>query len=129
MLGVSRSGYYSFAKDKTSQRSQDNQRLLQVIEKIHQASRGTYGSPRIQAALKTQGEKCSRKRVARIMHQAGLRAKMAKLFKITTRVNHKPQAAPICSNKIFRPLREINDGLQISVLLQPRKAGFIWQRY
>lgn len=40
---------------------------------IHQASRGTYGAPRIHAELTLgHGIRCSRKRVARLMRIAGL---------------------------------------------------------
>ncbi|RSS51756.1 transposase [Streptomyces sp. WAC07061] len=34
--------------------------------------RGTYGAPRIHAALKDQGQACGRRRVARLMKAAGL---------------------------------------------------------
>ncbi|MFD3637637.1 IS3 family transposase, partial [Streptomyces sp. NPDC058664] len=35
-------------------------------------SRGTYGAPRIHAVLKREGTDCGRRRVARLMRQAGL---------------------------------------------------------
>ncbi len=94
MLGVSRSGYYQFIRRKPSQRHQAEQQLMAKIQEIHQKSRHTYGSPRIHAELRDQGEKCSRQRVARIMKKAGIAAKMVKKFKITTQVNEKAPAAP-----------------------------------
>lgn len=39
---------------------------------MYQAGRGLYGSPRIPAALRQQGVRCSRKRVARLMRQHGI---------------------------------------------------------
>src|SRR5436189_2215412 len=39
-----------------------------------QQHRGTYGSPRIQRALRAEGCAVSRRRVARLMRTAGLRA-------------------------------------------------------
>ncbi|MGZ3679193.1 MAG: IS3 family transposase, partial [Ktedonobacterales bacterium] len=39
---------------------------------IHQASRGSYGMPRNHAELAARGTPCGRKRVARLMRQAGL---------------------------------------------------------
>lgn len=94
MLGVSRSGYYCFTKRLPSQRKQDEERLVMKIKEIYEASRQTYGSPRIHAELKDQGESCSRQRVARLMKKAGIVAKMTKKFKVTTKANPKAKAAP-----------------------------------
>jgi putative transposase len=94
MLGVSRSGYYHFIKRRPSQHHQEDERLLIKIKAIYDASRQTYGSPRIHAELTDQGETCSRKRIAKLMKKAGIMAKMSKRFKVTTRVNSKAKAAP-----------------------------------
>jgi putative transposase len=94
MLGVSRSGYYCFTKRVPSQRQQDEDRLLMKVQKIYETSRQTYGSPRIHAELKDQGETCSRQRIAKVMKKAGIMAKMTKKFKVTTKVNSKAKAAP-----------------------------------
>ncbi len=94
MLGVSRSGYYCFTKRVPSQRQQDEDRLLMKIQKIYETSRQTYGSPRIHAELKDQGETCSRQRIAKVMKKAGIMAKMTKKFKVTTKVNSKAKVAP-----------------------------------
>jgi transposase InsO family protein len=94
MLGVSRSGYYQFIKRLPSQRKQDEESLIMRIKAIYEASRQTYGSSRIHAELKDQGETCSRQRVAKLMRKAGIVAKMAKKFKITTKANPKAKAAP-----------------------------------
>lgn len=94
LLGVSASGYYRYLAAPVSARKQDEQRLLQRIWIIHQSSRQTYGSPRIHAELRAQGETCSRQRVARLMQQVGIKAKMCKGFKKTTHVNPQAQAAP-----------------------------------
>ncbi len=90
---VSRSGYYRFAEDKISKRVEENKCLLQDIKKVHQTSRGTYGSPRVHATLKAQGASYSRKRIARFMRQAGIQAKMSKRFKITTQVDKQAKVA------------------------------------
>ena len=94
VFGVSRSGYYQFRHAKPSKRAQANERLLLKIKAIHQESRQTYGSPRICAALREEGENCSRKRVAKIMRKSGVAAKMKKRFKVTTRANPKAVVAP-----------------------------------
>ncbi|WP_075553237.1 IS3 family transposase [Candidatus Paracaedibacter symbiosus] len=45
----------SFSKVHTPKRAQENAHLLQHIKTAHESSRGTYGSLRIQAVLKFQG--------------------------------------------------------------------------
>lgn len=94
IFNLSRSGYYRFICSKISARAQENDRLCQKIKRIHEASRQTYGSPRIHAELREEGEVCSRKRVSKIMKNSGIAAKMKKRFKATTRVNPKAVAAP-----------------------------------
>lgn len=90
IIGVSRSGYYRFLKAELSIRAQENKQLLDKIRLIHQASFETYGSPRIHAELRANGEICSRRRVARLMKHHGIMAKMAKRFKKTTQQAEKP---------------------------------------
>jgi putative transposase len=72
VLGVSSSGYWAWRKRDLSARAQSDARLLEQIRQIHQASRGTYGVPRIQAELISAGIRCGRKRVARLMRRSGL---------------------------------------------------------
>ena len=51
ILGVSRSGFYSF-----KQRPPKNNALMKVkIKSIHSESKGTYGAPRIHRELQSQG--------------------------------------------------------------------------
>jgi putative transposase len=73
VLNVSRSGYYEWLTRLDSPRSQENALLLKHIEKIHEESRGTYGSPRVHAELVLGlGLPVNLKRVARLMRQAGI---------------------------------------------------------
>ena len=58
--------------------------LLDRIAAVHQASRGVYGSPRVHDALKGEGIRCSRKRVAKLMREHHLRAKTVRRFRVTT---------------------------------------------
>ena len=72
VLGVSRSGYYAWYRRSPSRRSRADQALTAQIRTIHERSRSTYGAPRVHAELQVQGVRCGRKRVARLMRQAGL---------------------------------------------------------
>jgi putative transposase len=55
--------------------------LLDLIRELFAQSRGTYGSPRIHRALVASGIRVSRRRVERLMREAGLRARAAKLYR------------------------------------------------
>ncbi len=72
VLDVSPNSYYDWRKRPASQRQQADQKLLAAIRREHEASRRTYGSPRIHAALKRQGYAVGRKRIARLMQANGI---------------------------------------------------------
>ncbi len=56
--------------------------------------RHRYGSPRVQRELQHQGVHCSRRRVARRMQKAGLRARSKRRSKRTTDSSHRYPVAP-----------------------------------
>jgi putative transposase len=72
VLGVSRAGYYAWKDRPACARRRRDDELLGEIRAIHDESKGTYGWPRIHAELRHRGVHVSRKRVARLMRQAGL---------------------------------------------------------
>src|SRR5215210_1676950 len=72
VLKVSKSGFYSWRDREPSARAQADALLSERISRIHTDSRETYGAPRIHFELRTLGVRCARKRVARLMRQAGL---------------------------------------------------------
>src|SRR5690606_398501 len=102
-LHVSPSGYHAWRKRPLSERRKDELRLLQLIEKIHQGSRETYGSPRVHAVLSGKGETCSEDKVARLMRKYGIRAKTKKKFKATTNSKHKLPVAENILERNFNP--------------------------
>lgn len=101
MFKVSRNGYYCFVKTEPSKHQRHNALLLEKIKTIHKDSRHTYGSPRVHAELKVQGEDVSRKRVAKLMNKNGIQAKMKKRFKITTKASLKATPAPNLLQQVF----------------------------
>ncbi len=73
VLGVSTSGYHAWRSRAKSLRALGDEILSELIARIHTESRGTYGAPRVHAELRLDhGVRCGRKRVARLMRQAGL---------------------------------------------------------
>ena len=79
VLGVSRSGFHAWERRAPSARAREDERLLERIREIHQANRGVYGSPRIHAELVlSDGERIARKRVERLMRQAGISGLVAR---------------------------------------------------
>lgn len=67
-----------------SQREQRNEQLVMQIRQVHQASRNTYGSPRIHAELREGGYTCNVKRVARLMRLHGICGKCRRHKKVVT---------------------------------------------
>jgi putative transposase len=76
VLRAHRSGYYAWLKEPMSNREKEDQRLVGLIREFHEASDRSYGSPRITRDLREMGEHCGKHRVARLMKQEGLRAKV-----------------------------------------------------
>jgi putative transposase len=72
ILKVSKSGYYAWRGRTPSERAKADAVLTEHIERIHRDSKETYGAPRIYAELRVSGIRCARKRVARLMREAGL---------------------------------------------------------
>ena len=84
VLEVSASGYYAWTSRAPSRRSVEDVRLLELIRTFHRASRGTYGTPRIHRDLRATGIRVGRKRVARLLKQAGLRGVSRRKWVTTT---------------------------------------------
>lgn len=105
VLGVSRSGYYQFIKAELSKRYCEDERLLSEIKEVYAISNQIYGSPRIHAELRARGERCSRKRVCRLMKAAHIAAKMKKRFKVTLIVDPKAAVAPNLLKQKFTATR------------------------
>jgi transposase InsO family protein len=86
-LKISRSSYYGYISRKSeSKRSIENEILLSKIKTIYQESKSRYGSPRITAALRAQGIKTGKNRVARIMKDNSIAVKCRQKRKYTKTV-------------------------------------------
>jgi putative transposase len=94
VLDVSASGYYAWKTRGGSVRSRRDLELGDRVRAAHEASSGRYGSPRVHAELRASGEKVGRKRVARLMKEAGLAGRTRRRFRKTTDSNHPFPVAP-----------------------------------
>jgi transposase InsO family protein len=96
-LEVSPSGYYDWQRRRATPgpRAVENRTLAKQIEAIHLQSRQTYGSPRIVDALRKQGHRHGRNRIARLMRQAGICGRQQGRYRVqTTDSNHDQPIAP-----------------------------------
>ena len=98
-LEVTRSGFYAWQCRAPSDHAVDDQRLALEIAAIHKANDETYGSPRIHAELQAKGLDVSRKRVARLMRELGLKSRRKRRFKATTDSKHN---LPVAENVLDR---------------------------
>ena len=78
--------------------------LSEQIVDIFEASRGTYGSPRMHRALLARGVQVGLNRVVRLMARLGLRARAKRKFKATTDSEH---AFPIADNVLNRGFKTV----------------------
>ena len=83
-FAVSRSGYYRWLQAPTGRRAVEDAQLKIEIKTLHEQSRGTYGRPRLVAALRQRAMATSGRRVARLLRELGLRAKRKGGWRRTT---------------------------------------------
>ena len=95
MLGVSRSGYYDWYGRPPSARTTANLALLGDVRRLQARHQGRYGSPRMHAALRAEGHRCSRGRIERLMRRHRIRALAGRRFRpCTTDSRHYLPIAP-----------------------------------
>jgi putative transposase len=94
-LGVTSSGFHAWVKAAPSARERQDTALKLQIQAIHARHKGRYGAPRIQQTLAQGGQPHGRKRIARLMKQAGLRGLCPKRYvPRTTQSQHDQPIAP-----------------------------------
>jgi transposase InsO family protein len=97
---VSISGFYAWCKrPAVSQRSSANEQLLVHVKAIHEASRGTYGRPRLLHALRAANKRCSSERLRRLMLQHDIKSTHRRKYRVTTNSKHN---MPIKKNILQR---------------------------
>jgi putative transposase len=103
VLGVSKAGYYAWRHRPLSARARADDALLAPIKTVHISSRQTYGAPRVHAKLQAAAERHGRKRIARLMRQAGLvGASRRRGGPITTSSDKQARPAPDLVDRDFQ---------------------------
>jgi len=125
VLDVSTSGYYAWRDRAPSKRAQKDAMLTEKIREIHAASRGTYGAPRVHAALQGEGIRVGKKRVARLMKATGLRGVSRRRRPSTTIREEGKRPAPDLVERDFSADRP--DELWVAdITYVPTWAGFLY---
>ena len=99
VLRVTRSGFYAWCHRGPSAHAQRDAQLRVQVRASFDASRGRYGHPRVHRDLTEAGEHVSEKRIARLMREDGLVARVRKRFKQTTMSDHDQ---PVAANLLAR---------------------------
>lgn len=126
VLGVSTSGYYRWIRHPEGKREIRRAELVEQIRIVHEASRRTYGSPKIHAELRKRGLRLNRKTVARIMRESSIRSKVARKFRVrTTDSNHAHPVAPNVLDRKFSAQRPDAAWL-CDITYIPRGEGWLY---
>lgn len=126
VLGVSETGYYAWRHRSPSTHALADAALLKRVRTVHASSRETYGSPRVHAELRAGGERHGRKRIARLMREAGLiGASRRRNGPITTRRDKEARPAPDLVDRRFSAPGP-NRLWVADITFIPTAAGFLY---
>jgi transposase InsO family protein len=84
---VTPAGYYAWRRRPMSAHAIQDRQLRQRIQALFRQHQGRYGSPRMQRELQAEGWTVSRRRVERLMRTAGLRARVAQIYRANPRLH------------------------------------------
>ena len=104
LLEVSRSAFYA-RRNSPSERSVADATLTAEIRQIHAISGGTYGSPRVHAELADTGREVGRRRVTRLMREAGIAGRHKRRWRKTTVADPTAERARDLIGRDFTPGR------------------------
>ena len=126
VLGVSVSGFHAWRCRLPSAHAIADTALLKQIRTVYASSRETYGAPRVQAALKAEGDKHGRKRIARLMRAAGLAGASRRRSGVTTtRRDKEARPAPDLVDRNFVASRP-NQLWVADITFVPTASGFLY---
>ena len=132
LYGVSRAGFYAWRGRGVSARAKRDRILSRRIRSIFETSHGTYGSPRVHQALRSRGDHISRRGVERLMTAAGLRARVARVYRSNPKLHYFYEQYPNllkrrrarCRNQIW-----VGDVTYLSMSGQWRYLAVVMDQY
>lgn len=123
-LKVSCSGYYDWLRRPESARARRHRELTEKIRYFHQASRETYGSPRIHEDLLDSGEQVGENTVALLMQRDRIVPKTVRKFRVTTD-SRKTVPAPNLLEQRFTTTRP-NERWVSDITFIPTREGWLY---
>ena len=99
LLGGSRSGYYEWLSRPPRSPAAAEQEVHDKIQRYFAQGRGPYGTRRLKPLLAPEGVQVSRRRIGRVLAQAGLRCKTQRKLKAPRSAE---QAQTIAPNQLKR---------------------------
>jgi putative transposase len=123
-LCVSRGGYYDWVGRPESARAERHRALTEKIRYFHQASRDTYGAPRIREDLLASGEQVGENTIALLMQRAGIVPKTVRKFRVTTD-SRKTVPAPNLLKQQFT-VEQPNERWVSDITLIPTREGWLY---
>lgn len=126
VLTVSRSGYHAWASGQRSIRERRDAVLRPKLRAAFDASRQTYGYPRMTVELREQREPVGKVRVARLMREEGLCGRPPRRYRPqTTQSNHD---GPIAPNRLaeIQTITACDQVWQTDITYLPTVAGWLY---
>ena len=129
LLEVSKSAYYERRNGVPSARTLSDADLSEKIKAIHAESKGTYGAPRIHKELLHRHVACGKRKVTRLMRQAGLEGRCKKRWRTTTVADPTPRRRAISFSATSGRARRSTGAMSAtSPTSAPGRAGPTWPR-
>ena len=122
-LGVTRAGFYAWRRRGASAHAEQDRALGNEIVRLFALHHGRYGSPRLHQLLQRAGWRVSRRRVARLMGEAGLRATAVLGYRAKVAIHGLYQRHP---NRLWRTTVTRPDQVWVGDITY-LKAGRQWR--
>ena len=126
VLEISPAGYYAWRQAPRSAHAAEDAQLHGEIRDAFDASAATYGAPRVHRALQAEGICVGRKRVARLMREAGLVARRPSRRGVRT--TDSTHAEPVVPNRLNRQFTvPVPDRVWVSdITYVPTRQGWLY---
>jgi putative transposase len=125
-LEVSRSGYHAHLRKAQRTRRLQDTLLAREVRQAFEASRRTYGSPRLRQVLRCKGLRHGKNRIARLMRQQGLQVCQKRRFVPRTTLADK-DAMPAANLLLKRPApQRLNEVWLTDITYLPTDQGWLY---